>query len=99
VEEVAAREGPGLEDERVVLGRVVERHPGDFGGIRPAHGHVRRPRSDAAEAVDDEVVILDAPRGVAIEAGSTTWLSMPFCCRTRCSQNPSSPASWIVMIG
>ncbi len=38
-------------------------------------------------------------RGTAIEAGSTTWLSTPCCCRTRCSQNPSSPASWIVMIG
>src|SRR5918993_4197682 len=38
-------------------------------------------------------------RAVAIEAGSTTWLSIPSLCRTRWIQNPSSPASWIVMIG
>src|SRR5216684_3998591 len=36
---------------------------------------------------------------LAIEAVSTTWLSIPSCCRTRWSQNPSSPASWSVMIG
>src|SRR5215204_454825 len=38
-------------------------------------------------------------REVAIEAGSTTWLSIPSCCRTRWIQNPSSPASWMTMMG
>jgi len=37
-------------------------------------------------------------RGVAIEAGSNHVALMPFCCETRCSQNPQ-PASWTVMIG
>src|SRR4051812_15274217 len=34
-----------------------------------------------------------------MEAGSTTWLSIPSSCRTRWIQNPSSPASWMTMIG
>src|SRR3954452_2508310 len=34
-----------------------------------------------------------------MEAGSTTWLSIPSFCRTRWIQNPSSPASWMTMIG
>src|SRR3954467_1866134 len=34
-----------------------------------------------------------------MEAGSTTWLSIPSFCRTRWLQNPSSPASWMTMIG
>src|SRR3954452_10902580 len=38
-------------------------------------------------------------RDVAMEAGSTTWLSIPSFCRTRWIQNPSSPASWMTMIG
>src|SRR4051812_43546463 len=38
-------------------------------------------------------------REVAIEAGSTTWLSIPSLCRTRWIQNPSSPASWMTMMG
>ena len=32
-------------------------------------------------------------RDVAIEAGSTTWLSIPSFCSTRSIQNPSRPAS------
>src|SRR3954471_6769000 len=38
-------------------------------------------------------------REVAMEAGSTTWLSIPSVCRTRWIQNPSSPASWMTMMG
>ena len=38
-------------------------------------------------------------REVAIEAGSTTWLSIPSFCSTRWIQKPSSPASWMTMIG
>src|SRR4051794_11312317 len=34
-----------------------------------------------------------------MEAGSTTWLSIPSLCRTRWIQNPSSPASWMTMMG
>jgi hypothetical protein len=30
-----------------------------------------------------------------IEAGSTTWLSMPCAVSNRCGQKPSNPASWI----
>src|SRR5919199_1872968 len=33
-------------------------------------------------------------RLTAIEAGSTTWLSIPLASSRRCSQKPSSPASW-----
>jgi hypothetical protein len=32
-------------------------------------------------------------RGTAIEAASTTWLSIPFAARTRWIQNPSNPIS------
>ena len=38
-------------------------------------------------------------RDVAIEAGSTTWLSISSFRRTRWIQNPSSPASWMTTIG
>src|SRR4051812_18144037 len=38
-------------------------------------------------------------REVKIEAASTTWLSMPACSSTRCTQKPSRPASRMVMIG
>jgi hypothetical protein len=37
-------------------------------------------------------------RGTAIEAGSTTWLSIPFACSRRWIQKPSNPASWMVAI-
>ena len=37
-------------------------------------------------------------RETAIEAGSTTWLSIPLSSRTRWIQKPSRPASWIEMI-
>jgi len=38
-------------------------------------------------------------REVKIDAGSTTWLSIPSLSSTRWIQNPSSPASWMTMIG
>src|SRR3954468_18142254 len=38
-------------------------------------------------------------RDVAMEAGSTTWLSIPSLCRTPGIQNPSSPASWMTRMG
>src|SRR5690348_2065558 len=38
-------------------------------------------------------------REVRIEAGSTTWLSIPSDCSTRWIQKPSKPASWMTMIG
>src|SRR3954468_948263 len=34
-----------------------------------------------------------------MEAGSTIWLSIPSVCRMRWIQNPSSPASWMTMMG
>src|SRR3954447_17678763 len=34
-------------------------------------------------------------RSTAIEAGSTTWLSIPLASSRRCSQKPSRPASWM----
>ena len=38
-------------------------------------------------------------REVKIDAGSTTWLSMPSLSSTRWIQKPSSPASWMTIIG
>jgi hypothetical protein len=38
-------------------------------------------------------------REVKIDAGSATWLSMPSLSSTRWIQKPSSPASWITIIG
>ena len=58
----------------------------------PRPGHQR-----AQQRVDIEGVGL-APsfrRSTAIEAGSTTRLSMPLASSRRCSQNPSRPASWM----
>jgi len=37
-------------------------------------------------------------RGTAMEAASTTWLSIPFACSVRWIQKPSKPASWTVTI-
>jgi hypothetical protein len=34
-------------------------------------------------------------RSTAIEAGSTTWLSIPLASSRRCTQKPSRPASWM----
>jgi hypothetical protein len=34
-------------------------------------------------------------RKVAIDAGSTTWLSIPSACRASWTPKPSSPASWM----
>ena len=45
------------------------------------------------------VFALRRRRDVAIEAGSTTWLSTPSSCSNRWIQNPSRPASCITMIG
>ena len=42
------------------------------------------------------VFALRRRRGAAIDAGSTTWLSMPFASSNRCTQKPSRPASWII---
>ena len=65
---------------------------------------------DAEDAhLNDFCVCLSSPSGgwvegerrrdVAIEAGSTTWLSIPSAWSARWIQNPSSPASWTTMIG
>src|ERR1700683_1940127 len=37
-------------------------------------------------------------RGTEIDAASTTWLLIRFASSSRCTQKPSSPASWITTI-
>lgn len=72
-----------------------------LGGLTIEHtrGSPRRQARSVRNSVWPSIVSLFARRlrrGIATEAASTTWLSMPLASSTRCSQKPSSPASWML---
>jgi hypothetical protein len=58
---------------------------------------VCKQRTNQRFAVDPVGLARRRRRDVAIEAGSTTWLSIPSDCSTRWIQKPSSPASWMTI--
>jgi hypothetical protein len=68
------------------------------GALTSAHtrGSPRLYASSARTSASPSILSVFARRrrrDVAIEAGTTTWLSIPSFCRTRSIQNPSRPAS------
>src|SRR3954468_13918936 len=86
--------------------RLIRRRSSSCGAGALTIAHTRgSPRLEASRArtrASPSILSVFARRRrreVAMEAGSTTWLSIPSCCRTRWIQNPSSPASWMTMMG
>src|SRR3954451_21777526 len=91
---------------RVSRSRLIRRRSSSWGvgawTIAQTRGSPRLSASRARTRASPSILSVFARRrrrDVAIEAGSTTWLSIPSFCRTRWIQNPSSPASWMTMTG
>src|SRR5215207_7554161 len=91
---------------RVSRSRLIRRRSSSWGvgawTIAQTRGSPRLSASSARTRASPSIRSVFARRrrrDVAIEAGSTTWLSIPSFCRTRWIQNPSSPASWMTRMG
>src|SRR3954469_21221312 len=86
----------------VARSRVRRRRSSSSGlGGRTIEHTRRSPRAQAMRvrrSISPSIVSVLARRCrrlTAIEAGSATWLEVPFRSSRRCSQKPSSPASWM----